>query len=314
MSRETRRFILALLISVCLVYTVLEPRHVPFMWTWLISPYLPVWLDKPLAILAWFSVAWVVATGFELFVWRRMYGQSLAGVPRQRKLLTDLFNVLLYVAAAGFIAIETFDLEPTGVFATSSVVAIVLGFALQQLLTDIFAGVALNMERPFKAGEWLTVDGIQGMVLETNWRSTHLRTRSMDLLIVPNAVIGRAKLFNHSRPQARHLDFVEVTLQYGVDEAAVQAVLKDAALTIGGILSDPAPIIAVHELRPSVMVWRIYFFTDDFGPVVIQKAQLLLAVYTALRGGELNIYLPRDEAIVHLDAPGAIQTGAIQAN
>ncbi|QDO96196.1 mechanosensitive ion channel family protein [Ferrovibrio terrae] len=303
MSRETRRFLLALLISIALVYAVLQPRHVPFMWTWLISPHLPLWLDRPLAVLAGFSLAWVIATGFELFVWRRMYGQSLAGVPRQRKLLTDLFNVTLYVAAAGFIAIEIFHLEPTGVFATSSVIAIILGFALQQLLTDIFAGVALNMERPFKAGEWITIDGIQGMVLETNWRSTHLRTRSMDLLVVPNAVIGRAKLFNHSRPQARHLGFVDVTLQYGVDEAAVQTALKDAALTIEGILSDPAPIIAVHELNAGVMVWRIYFFTDDFSRVVIMKAQLLYAAYAALRAGDLAAHLPRNEAFLHLDPP-----------
>lgn len=307
MSRETRRFLLALLISICLVYAVLEPRHVPFMWTWLISPYLPVWLDRPLAILAWFSVAWVVATGFELFVWRPMYGQSLSGVPRQRKLLTDLFNVMLYVAAAGFIAIEVFDLEPTGVFATSSVLAIILGFALQQLLADIFAGVALNMERPFKAGDWITLDGVQGLVLETNWRSTHLRTRSMDLLVVPNAVIGRAKLFNHSRPQARHLDFVDVTLQYGVDETALLPLLREAAVTVDGVLADPAPIVTLHELRAGTMLWRIYFFTDDFARIVVMKAQVLLAIYTALRGGALNIYLPRDETIVHLDAPGAIQ-------
>lgn len=308
MSRETRRFLLALLISIALVYAVLQPRHVPFMWAWLISPHLPIWVDRPLAVLAGFSLAWVIATGFELFVWRRMYGQSLAGVPRQRKLLTDLFNVTLYVAAAGFIAIEIFHLEPTGVFATSSVIAIILGFALQQLLTDIFAGVALNMERPFKAGDWITLDGIQGLVLETNWRSTHLRTRTMDLLVVPNAVIGRAKLFNHSRPQVRHLDFVDVTLQYGVDEAAVQTVLKDAAVTVDGVLADPAPIVTLHELRAGTMLWRIYFFTDDFGRIVVMKAQVLLAIYAALRGGALNIYLPRDETIVHLDAPGAIQT------
>ncbi|MBS4045002.1 MAG: mechanosensitive ion channel family protein [Alphaproteobacteria bacterium] len=309
MSRETRRFLLALLISICLVYAVLEPRHVPFMWTWLISPYLPVWLDKPLAILAWFSVAWVIATGFELFVWRRMYGQSLAGVPRQRKLLTDLFNVALYVAAAGFIAIQTFDLEPTGVFATSSVVAIILGFALQQLLADIFAGVALNLERPFKAGDWITMDGIQGLVLMTNWRSTHLRTRTMDLLVVPNAVIGRAKLFNHSRPQVRHLDFVDVILQYGVDEAALLPLLKNAAVTVDGVLADPAPIVTLHELRAGTMLWRIYFFTDDFARIVVMKAQVLLAIYTALRGGDLGAYLPRNEAFVHLEPPATLQGG-----
>jgi small-conductance mechanosensitive channel len=309
MSRETRRFLWALFISIGLVYAVLEPRHVPFMWTYLISPYLPLWLDKPLAILAWFSLAWVVATGFELFVWRRMYGQSLSGVPRQRKLLTDLFNVALYVIAAGIIAVEVFDHAPTGIFATSGVVAIIIGFALQQLLADIFAGVALNMERPFKAGDWITMDGTQGVVLMTNWRATHLRTRTMDLVVVPNAVIGRAKLVNHTQPQLRHLDSVEVPLQYGFDEAEMKRVLSDAALGVDGVLADPAPIILLHEMRPVVMIWRIYFFTDNFGALVIMKAAILQAAYAAIRGGSLGVYLPRNETILHLDAPGAVIQG-----
>lgn len=303
MSRETRRFLWALFLSIGLVYAVLEPRHVPFMYNYLISPHLPVWLDRPLAVLAWFSLAWTVATGFELFVWRRMYGQSLSGVPRQRKLLTDLFNVMLYVLAAGFVAVEVFDQAPTGIFATSGVVAIIIGFALQQLLTDIFAGVALNLERPFKAGDWITVDGMQGVVLMTNWRATHLRTRTMDLVVIPNAVIGRARLINHTRPQVRHLDSVEVPLQYGFDEAELQRLLRDAALGVEGVLSDPAPIILLHEMRPVTMVWRIYFFTDNFGALVVMKAAILQAAYAALRNGAMAAYLPRNETILHLDAP-----------
>jgi small-conductance mechanosensitive channel len=312
MSRETKRFLWALFISIGLIYAVLEPRHVPFMWTWLISPYLPLWLDRPLAILAWFSMAWVIATGFELFVWRRMYGQSLSGVPRQRKLLTDMFNVLLYVAAAGFVAVEVFDQAPTGIFATSGVVAIIIGFAMQQLLSDIFAGVALNLERPFKAGDWITMVGTQGVVLMTNWRATHLRTRTMDLVVVPNAVIGRAKLVNHSRPHPRHLDSVEVPLQYGFNEAELQALLKAAALTVDGVLADPAPIILLHEMRPVTMLWRIYFFTDNFAALVVMKGAILNAAYAALRSSDLSVYLPRNETILHLDTPGAVH-GAIQS-
>lgn len=306
MSRETKRFIRSLIISLVLVYAVLEPRHVPFMWTWLISPYLPFWLDIPLAVLAWFSLARTVITGFELFVWRRMYGESLDGVPRQRKLLTDLFNVALYVIAAGFIAVEVFDQAPTGIFATSGVVAIVLGFALQQLLGDIFAGVALNLERPFKAGDWITLDNIQGVVLMTNWRATHLRTRTMDLMVVPNAVVGRARLINHSRPQVRHLDNVEVPLQYGYDEEALKSLLKEAALTVEGVLADPAPIILLHEMRPVTMLWRIYFFTDNFAGLVVMKGQILNAAYAALRISDMALYLPRNETILHLDTPGAV--------
>jgi small-conductance mechanosensitive channel len=256
--------------------------------------------------LAWFALARTVITGFELFIWRRMYGESLDGVPRQRKLLTDLFNVAIYAMAAAFIAVEVFDQAPTGIVATSGVVAIVLGFALQQLLGDIFAGVALNLERPFKAGDWITMDGTQGVVLMTNWRATHLRTRTMDLMVVPNAVIGRAKLFNHSRPQVRHLDNVEVPLQYGFDEEALKRLLKEAALAVDGVLADPAPIILLHEMRPVTMLWRIYFFTDTFAGLVIMKGQILNAAYAALRNSDMALYLPRNETILHLDTPGAV--------
>lgn len=307
MSRETKRFLWALFISVGLVYAGLQPRHVPFLERYLLSSHLPDWLDQPLAILAWFSLAWVVGRGFELFVWRRLYGQSLSGVPRQRKLITDLFNVLLYVIAAAIIAVEVFDQAPTGIFATSGVVAIIIGFAMQQLLTDIFAGIALNLERPFKAGDWISMDGTQGIVLMTNWRSTHLRTRAMDLMVVPNAVIGRAKLVNHSQPQVRHLDSVEVPLQYGFDETELQALLKAAALPVDGVLADPAPIILLHEMRPVTMVWRIYFFTDNFAALVVMKGAILKAAYAALRSSDLSVYLPRNETILHLDTPGAIQ-------
>lgn len=305
MPGELKRFLWALLITLVLAYTVLEPQQVPAMERLLVRFDLPLWLHKLLSVLAWFSLAWTTAAGFELFVWRRLYGQSLSGVPRQRKLLTDLFNVVLYVIAAGLIAFEVFDKDPTALFATSGVIAIILGFAIQQLLSDIFAGIALNLERPFKAGDWITLDGTQGVVLMTNWRSTHLRTRQLDLMVVPNAVVGRAKLINHSLPQPRHLDSVEVPLQYGCDEAEVKRLLLAAALTVDGVLADPAPLILLHEMRSSVMIWRIYFFTDNFAALVVMKAGLLNAAYAALRGSALALYLARDESIVHRDTPGA---------
>lgn len=302
MTRETKRFLGALLLAAVLIFTVLQPRHFASgLAPYLIAPHLPLWLNNTLTVFAVFSLAWAIANGFELFLWRRLYGESLSGMPRQRKLFTDLFNAGLYVVAAGIIAVEVFDQTPTGLFATSGVIAIILGFALQQLLADIFAGVALNLERPFKAGDWISVDGTNGLVLMTNWRSTHLRTRNLDRLVVPNAVIGRAKLVNHSQPQPRHLDSVELALWYGFDETEAQKLLGDAARGVPGVLADPAPIILLHEMRSVVAVWRIYFFTEDFGRLIIIKGAILQAAYAALRGGALRAYLPRSETILQLD-------------
>ncbi len=300
MKGEFRRFATGVCLALLLVYAVLAERHAPFLKSFLFVPPIPDWLGKPLAILAWLSLAWTVARGCELFVWRRVYGQPVEGMPRQRKLVTDLFNLGLYVFAVGIISVDVFGQPPAGLIATSGILAIVMGLALQQVLSDLFAGIALNIERPFKAGEWVSIDQIQGIVLMTNWRSTHLRTRTLDLVVLPNAVIGRARLTNHSRPQKLHIDTVDLHLHYGFDAELAQKALRDAALGVDGVLKHPAPIVLMLEMRPVTVVWRISFFIEDFAQVVLIRAAVLQAAYAALRTGTLSAWAPRNEAHVSL--------------
>lgn len=300
MTRETKRFLTAAACALLLVFAVLEERHVPFLQGFLVAPHLPVWLDKPLAVLAWLSLAWAIARGLELFVWRRAFGHGQAGMPRQRKLITDLLDLCLYIIAIGIISIHVFDQPPAGILATSGVVAVVLGFALQQILADVLAGLALNLERPFKAGDWISVDQLQGIVLMTNWRSTHLRTRLLDVVVVPNAVIGRAKLVNHMQPHRLHIDYVDIHLNYGFDEGVAEALFHAAALGVDGVLNDPAPMVLIHDMQPVTVTWRVCFFIDDFSRLIVIKSAVMRAAYAALRTGVLSDYLPRNEAHVSL--------------
>jgi small-conductance mechanosensitive channel len=86
------------------------------------------------------------------------------------------------------------------VLATSGVLAIVLGLALQNTLADVFAGLAINVERPFGAGDWITVNTLaEGQVIEINWRATRIKTTANDIIVMPNSVIAKAVLTNHRR-------------------------------------------------------------------------------------------------------------------
>ena len=78
--------------------------------------------------------------------------------------------------------------------------SIVLGLALQEPLGNLFSGVMLMIERPLGVGDWLTVGGIEGVVVATNWRSVHLQTRNKDLFVVPNSVLAKQSFMNESRP------------------------------------------------------------------------------------------------------------------
>lgn len=306
MRAETRRFFWSILVQVLVVAAILRPDDLGGYQGFLPSQLLHDKVVDGLAIAWWYALAWNITSGLELFLWSRIFGSGVGGMPRQRKLLTDMLNIIIYVLTTATVAVHVFKQPVTGVFATSGIVAIVIGLALQNTLSDLFAGLALNFERPFKAGDWVTLDGnVQGMVLVTNWRATHIRTRTGDDMVVPNATIAKARLTNHMVPSKNHLANIEVPLIYGFDAAEIEDLLKTTAVTVPGVLSDPGPIVLMHEMRNDVVVWRLYFFINEFARLVIIRGQLAQAVYTAFRSGPAGAFLPRNEIWLHKADPAA---------
>jgi small-conductance mechanosensitive channel len=85
--------------------------------------------------------------------------------------------------------------------ATSGVVAIILGLALQSTLGDVFSGIVVSFSRPYRPGEWISVEGgTDGRVIEMNWRATSILSARRDLAIVPNSTIAKSKIVNVSSP------------------------------------------------------------------------------------------------------------------
>ena len=83
-------------------------------------------------------------------------------------------------------------------------IAIVLGLALQSTLADVFAGIAVGIERPFSIGDLVSVEGaIDGEVVQINWRSVQIRTDGNDLATVPNSVIAKSRDHQPQRSIAR---------------------------------------------------------------------------------------------------------------
>ena len=103
-----------------------------------------------------------------------------------------------------------------GLVATSGVIAIVLGLALQSTLSDVFSGISLDIEKPFRIGDEILLEGgAEGEVIEMNWRSTHLRNGANDLVIVPNSVIAKMRIQNHSGGSRRYNGSVTVAVDSG---------------------------------------------------------------------------------------------------
>ncbi|MBF0126340.1 MAG: mechanosensitive ion channel [Magnetococcales bacterium] len=274
--------------------------NLPDLW----GDKLPAWMHaerlvEALIILWWYGVAWAIVRGSDLFVWQRLYGIDTPGVPRPRRELTDIYDILVYVAITVVILVEVFHQPMSGIFATSGVMAIILGLALQNTLGDLFAGLALNIERPFKAGDWVTLDGVQGLVLFTNWRATHLRTRTADDVILPNSVVAKSRLTNHSRPTPLNIVVIDLPLRYGVNPDEAIPLLRDAAGTVEGVLANPAPIIFLADLLSGNTTWRVSVFIDDFAKLSRVRSDVNIALLKAVHAAAWDHLLTNQHVWVH---------------
>ncbi len=155
--------------------------------------------------------------------------------PRESRILIDLLAGLIYISATLSVISIVLSIPVGGLLATSGVIAIVLGLALQSTLGDLFSGIAVGVERPYRAGDHLSVDGgLSGRVVQVNWRSTHIRT-GHDIAIVPNSVVAKSRLVNRSEPTITSGESAELRIHPEVPPAHVLSVLQAALLSCEGL-------------------------------------------------------------------------------
>jgi hypothetical protein len=118
----------------------------------------------------------------------------------------------------------------------------------------------LMIERPLGVGDWLTVGGIEGVVVATNWRSIHLQTRNKDLFVVPNSVLAKQSFMNESRPTHLHRERAVLNFSAGDPPNHVKRILLDTALRTPGILHSPSPEAELTEFGDSTITYSVKFY------------------------------------------------------
>src|SRR5262249_26833823 len=194
---------------------------------------------------------------------------------REGQLLQDLLATLLYLAAVFAIVAYVFDLPIQGLLATSGAVAIILGLALQSTLGDVFSGLVLNFSRPYRPGDWISLDGgLEGRVLELNWRATHVLTGRRDLAIVPNSTIAKSKLVNVSSPSGLHGVTITVQPDAKTTPSTGTELLAHALLNCRLIVATPAPTITVKAINATYTECELTFFVDELAAVTRAQNQV----------------------------------------
>lgn len=175
---------------------------------------------------------------------------------------------------------------------TSAVGAVVIGFALQDTLGNAFAGLAIQIEKPFRVGHWISVGAFEGRVSEITWRATRLRTKSGNFVIVPNSVMSKEAIINYSEPASPTRLQVDVGVSYDAPPTKVKAVMLDAVRQAGLVLADPKPDVLLVDFAASAITYRARFWVADFRQDSEAADQVRTAVYYAFKRHGLEIPYP----------------------
>jgi len=213
-------------------------------------------------------------------------------------ILQDAIVVGLFALAATVVLEEKF-------LTTSAVGAVVVGFALQDTLGNAFAGLAIQTEKPFRAGEWIRIGEYEGRVEEITWRATKLRTRADTFLIVPNSVMSREAIENFSEPVLPTRVWVEVGVTYNAPPAQVKAAMLEAVRNAPLALADPPPDVLLMDFGNSAIVYRARFWVEDYGDDNRARDQVRTNIYYTFRRHNLEIPYPIQVEYLREDLPAS---------
>jgi small-conductance mechanosensitive channel/CRP-like cAMP-binding protein len=223
---------------------------------------------------------------------------------RYPKLLLDILRVILVLVGACFVISSVWDKDLGGLLTAVGVSSIVLGLALQNTLDNVMAGIAVLFEHPFEVGDWITVGAITGEVMEMNWRSVRVRTRSRDLVVVPNSVIGRETLINLSRPTRAHAETHVLGFSYDDPPNKVKRVLLQVVQSTSGVLAEPPPVIRTQNYAAYAIEYQVRFFIDDYVRQREINDEFMTRVWYAVKRAGLNIPFPTQTSYeYHRESP-----------
>jgi small-conductance mechanosensitive channel/CRP-like cAMP-binding protein len=291
--------LLALTGSVAL-FQALAPAEAP-----LLGPYL--------RFLVLFSLAYGAFKVVEVLVVDLLPGKS--GSRPAPAILRDV----VAAAVGGLILVvllrASFGVDVAALVATSAALSIVVGLALQETLANLFAGLALMVERPFEPGDWIQMGNLIGRVQEVSWRAVRLKLiRQEDYLIVPNSVVAKSEIVNMSQPLPIHGHVIEVSAPFSEPPGRVRQVLLEAVLDVPGVLHQPKPIARVTRFDSSAIVYQVVYYLDDFPRIYDLQGDVLARCWYAFRRHDIEMPFPVSDVQFRDAARGADQARAAEVD
>jgi small-conductance mechanosensitive channel/CRP-like cAMP-binding protein len=247
---------------------------------------------KPLAVLAVMLLFLSIGRTAFLFLIEYMLGRRLDHpLPR---IIRDILQGLIYAAVA-IVTLRAAGVEPTSLLATSALLTAVIGLSMQETLGNMFAGLSIQVQRPFEVGDWIQFDtdpNNTGRVVEINWRATKIQTSELVEVTVPNGMIAKAPIRNFSKPATvvRRSAFVQAP--YDVPPGRVHELILTGLTDVPGVLADPPPSVITRGFMDSGIEYWARYFIDRFADRDVIASRVRDRIWYTFNRGGVSIPFP----------------------
>lgn len=208
-----------------------------------------------------------------------------------------LFHYIIMLV--GFtIGLQTVGINLSALFAAGAIFAIAIGFAMQTVMQNFVSGVILLIERSIKPGDILEIDGNLVKVIDMGIRTTVVRTRLQEDLIMPNSIISQSTVKNYTLRDNKFRLKVLVGVSYDSDLELVQKVLETTAAELTWKIGDDIRVLLL-DFGSSSVDFGVYITMDDPWEQRYYMSEVRKAIWKAFKKEGIVIAYPQLD--VHFD-------------
>jgi len=252
--------------------TVIREWGLPFFAVWaVLVPVLGVDNDNLAVRIAAsgmiFAVAAAVLRVIQALVTAYRNRPRLPGTRAVPQLLLALPRIVTIIVAGWLLIDSVWGVDLSAALTALGVTSLVISFALQDTLSGLASGMLLLSDQPFKPGDWITTGDTEGEVIDLSWRTTRIRTRDGDVIIVPNSELAGSAVVNYSSPDPLHRVGVSLQVAYVNPPTLAIEMLLDAARSTPGVLAEPPPHVFVTQIDDPLMGYDVHMWVRDYAIV-----------------------------------------------
>jgi small-conductance mechanosensitive channel len=253
-------------------------------------------------VVATLTVWQLTDAAIDLYTRRIAAEGQVAAIERLRPVLRRWARILILLFS-GLIALSIVQIGFSVPALLVLLIAVTLGFAARDTVADIIAGFSILLDEPFRVGDRIEVQGVEGWVTVINigLRSSVLRTRHSVEIIMPNSTISRNQVINYSYPDNRYRMQTHVGIAFGTGVERARQVIIDAVRQVQGVLDDK-PVEALYvEVGDSDMIFRVRWWIDFRRDCERSYDRVHTALHKALKEAGIESPYPRQDLMLEVD-------------